>query len=156
MCWRAANTSAGISSQPATRVSYLSTHKLKMNQFGRRDDVDGPVAHNQPLVLRCWEHDKTATFGPHAAVRISTAAQQWHDSRNWPQAQLKANSNGEIRAPLFKSPVRMTAKSSMHRSRMSSNNAMHTDLRLAHSLLMWTMATVQRSTTGQTPSRTCQ
>ena len=71
-------------------------------------------------------------------------------------AQLKAASSGEIRAPLFKSPVRMTAKSSMHRSRMSSNNAMHTDLRLAHSLLMWTLATVKWSTTGQTPSRTCQ
>ena len=38
----------------------------------------------------------------------------------------------------------MTAKSSMHNSRMSSNNAMHTNLRLAHSLLsMWTLATVK-------------
>ena len=72
---------------------------------GRRDDVDGPVAHNQPLVLRCWEHDKTATFGPHAAVRLSAAGQQWRNSRSWPQAQLKAASCGEIRAPLFKSPV---------------------------------------------------
>ena len=29
---------------------------------GRRDEVDGPVAHNQPLVLRFWEHDKTPFF----------------------------------------------------------------------------------------------
>ena len=37
---------------------------------------------------------------------------------------------------LLKSTVRMTAPNFMHRSRMSSRSAMHTDLRLAHSLLM--------------------
>ena len=35
----------------------------------RRDDVDGPV-------LRFWEHNKTATFGPHAAVR-NTRSGPW-------------------------------------------------------------------------------
>ena len=38
---------------------------------GRRDNVDGPVAHDQPSVLRFQEHDDTATFGPHAAVGLS-------------------------------------------------------------------------------------
>ena len=71
-------------------------------------------------------------------------------------AWLKAASSGEIlRSPkspdgvscstaLLKSPVRMTAPSFVHKSRMSNRSAMHTDLRLAHSLFMWTLATVKQ------------
>ena len=62
-------------------------------------------------------------------------------------AQLKAASSGEIRcwsvgpfvaaSRSLKSLVRMTAPSFMHRSRMSSNNAIQTDRHLANSFLMW-------------------
>ena len=114
------------------------------------EPLDGPVAHNWPLVLRCWEHDQTATFGPRP--KSAVAPEVGHTTL----AQLKESSSGEIRrwsvvaleassrsAPFLKSLVRMTAPSCMLRSRMSSNNAMQTDLRLAHSFLMWTLATVK-------------
>ena len=107
------------------------------------EPLDGPVAHNWPLVLRCWEHDKTATF------RLRHNSGVTPEVGNTTLPQLKANSSGEIRrwsvvaleassrsAPFLKSPVKMTAPSCMLKSRMSSNNTMHTDLRLAHPFLM--------------------
>ena len=50
----------------------------------RRDHVDGPVAHYQPLVLRFWEHDKTATFGQRATMELTAGAQQWHNAKSRP------------------------------------------------------------------------
>ena len=46
-----------------------------------------------------------------------------------------------------KKTVRMTAPSFKHRSRMCSNSAMQMDPRLAHSSLMWMLATVRTVTT---------
>ena len=92
---------------------------------GRRDNVDGPVANDQPLVLRFQEHDETATFGPHAAVGLSAGAPQWRNTSSRPrnigafgwQPQVERSSVGpwdrfsaaSRSAPLLKSPVRMTA-----------------------------------------------
>ena len=65
-------------------------------------------------------------------------------------AKVKAALSGEMRrwssvppsgssrsAPLLKSLVRTTAPSFRHKSRTRSSRAIQTDLRLAHSLLMW-------------------
>ena len=41
---------------------------------GRKDDVDGRVAHDQPLVLRFRKHDEPSTFKPQAAMELSAAS----------------------------------------------------------------------------------
>ena len=77
--------------------------------------------------------------GPHSRVTPKVG----HGMLAW----LKAASSGEVlRSPspdgvsrstaILTSPVMVTAPSFMHRSRMSNMSAMHTDLRLAHSLSM--------------------
>ena len=50
----------------------------------RRDDVDGPVAHNQPLALRFWEHDKTGASGPRAVMELTAGGPQWRDAGSGP------------------------------------------------------------------------
>ena len=93
----------------------------------------------------------------HAAVkqqcRPQLKAASSEEIRHWSVVALEASSRS---APLLKSPVRMTAPSSMHKSRMSSNNAMQKDLRLAHSLLMWTLTTFKWEHDGSDACGTCQ
>ena len=102
-------------------------------------------------------NDKSATFWPHAAVSVTTRAPQWRNTRSGPRNAgiAKAASSGEIRqspetpegasrpTALLKLPVSTTAPGFTQRSRMSSNNAMQTDRRWAHSLLKWALATVK-------------
>ena len=51
----------------------------------RGTNVDAPVAHNQPLALRFWEHDNTGAIGPRAAMELTAGAPQWRNagSRPW-------------------------------------------------------------------------
>ena len=108
----------------------------------RLNDVDGAMARNQPLTLRVGEHDKATTVGPTVAVRHCTGAAQWRHAvcRPWDAGVIEGRfnrrgtalsievSSGSSRSTaLSKSPVSTTALSSEQRSRMSSNNAMHTD-----------------------------
>ena len=51
----------------------------------RRDHVDGPVAHNQPLVLRFGQKNKPAALGPRAAMRLTAGAAQWRNTRRRPR-----------------------------------------------------------------------
>ena len=131
---------------------------FKPQPNARWDDVEGAMAHHQPLALRVWEHNEAAAIkplppwssppGPHCGV----APDVGHGMLAW----LKAASSGERRrrqceapagssrsAALLKSHVRMTALSFEQRSRMRNKSAMQTDLRLAHHLLMWMLATVK-------------
>ena len=65
----------------------------------RRDDVDGPVAHDQLSVLRFWEHDETATFGPHAAVGLTAGASQGRNTSSRPRNIGVAEGGLERRDP---------------------------------------------------------
>ena len=49
---------------------------------GRKEDVDGQMAHNEPLVLGL---DKPAAVGPHAAVGLSAGTPQWRNTRSRPR-----------------------------------------------------------------------
>ena len=50
----------------------------------REDDVDGPVAQEKPLVLRFWQDNGPASFGPHAAVELGAGVPQRGHARRWP------------------------------------------------------------------------
>ena len=97
----------------------------------RRDDVNGLVAHNQPLVFAI-SGDETATFGLQWCTTGSrpgdTGVAEDGEIRRWSVGALEAGSRS---ATLLKSPLRMTAPSIMQMSRMSNNKGMRTDLRLA-------------------------
>ena len=62
----------------------------------RKDDVDGPMAQNEPLVLGL---DKPAAVGPHAAVGRSARAPQWRNTRSRPRNIGVAEGGFEWRDP---------------------------------------------------------
>ena len=105
------------------------------------------------------QHDKTATLRPFVTVRLIARTPQWRDAFSEPGTACRAESCFErtsatltvgatrtklssSSAPLFMSPVSTTAPSLGDMSRMKRSMAVQTDLRLAHSSLMWTLATV--------------
>ena len=101
--------------------------------------------------------NEPAAFGPRADVRLTARAAQWRNTGSMARnvdvaescfkrrdAALVGPFGAALRSvPLFKSSVRQHHASCTHRSRMSSDSAMQMDLRLAHSLLMWMLATVK-------------
>ena len=125
------------------------------------DDIGRTMPQDEPLRLRLGKNHEAAEIRPPMAVEFAAGTPQRSDTRSRPRnAGVNADSSGEIRrslvspdgvslsTALLKSPLRMTAPSFMHRSRMSNRCAVHTDLRLAHSLFMWTLATVKEEHDG--------
>ena len=104
-----ANTSGGISSLPEHVLPACTSRKLEVEPLfvvpslvrglqpnGRKDDVDGPVAHNEPLVLGL---DKPAAVEAHAAVGLSAGNPQWRNTRSRPRNIGVAEGGFEWRDP---------------------------------------------------------
>ena len=108
------------------------------------DHVGEPVAHNQPLVLRFGQNNEPAAFGSRADVRLTARAAPGRNTRSMARNVGVAESCFKRRDAALVGPfIGQTAPRFLHRSRMSSDSAMQMDLRLAHSLSMWTLASVK-------------
>ena len=122
---------------------------LQANRRG--DDVNGTMAHEKPLTLRLGKVNEPTAIGPCTTAELTARTPQRCDaeSRPW-DVGVAEGSLKRGNSPLIQRPVRycftlsasvknhssrITAPSFVHRSRMSSESAMQTDLRLAHSLL---------------------
>ena len=106
---------------------------------GGRDNVERTMTHDEPLVLR-RQRNESATLWPLFAVGVAARAPQRRDARSRPR------NGGEV-------PVSTTAPSLRHKSRTRRSRAMQTVLRLAHSLLIWTI-TIGQGACGILPVTT--
>ena len=95
--------------KPLLTVPGLVRH---LQADGRWDDVNGIMAHAQPLALRFREHHNAATFGPRATLELTAGAPQRREARSWPWDVGVAEDGLQWRhSPLIDRPVRCFALS---------------------------------------------